>query len=329
MTAPDTPSCWKISIPCSRTEAEALDADNLFVASSDSVPTIVTRRAEETGSNDDDWLIEVFTDAKPDRHELALFAALAPESGGEPALESLADDDWVTLSQAGLPPVRAGRFHIHTSHDDPHPDPAIRSLRIEASRAFGTGHHETTTGCLRTLDSLKASGRRFRNIADVGTGTGLLAFAAQHLWPTARIIASDIDPVSIDVTRDNARINDIALGRAPGRIALTVSNGLDAPALQRRAPYDLIVANILAGPLVALAPQIAAASTPGGKLILAGLMRDQRADVERAYTRAGFALSNALVENEWPCLLFTRRKQRVGARRIGRSHADDTRFGEW
>ncbi len=322
-------SCWKITLPCSQAEAEALNADNLFIASSDSVPTLVTRRSANKKAPNR-WVIEIYAEEKPDAAMLAHYAELAPRTGGKAKVEAVADSDWVTLSQAGLEPVRAGRFYVHTAADDPHPDPAVRSLRIEASRAFGTGHHETTTGCLRTLDGLKNNGRQFRNIADIGTGTGLLAFAAQHLWPTARIVASDIDPVAVEVSHENAAANGIATGPLPGQVRLLVSNGLDHHALRRQAPFDLIIANILAGPLVALAPQIAAACAPGGTLILAGLIRDQQAKVERAYGKAGFVLNAVLLEHEWPSLRFTRRKAHSArSRRIGRSRDDDTRFGEW
>jgi len=224
-------------------------------------------------------------------------------------VERLANEDWVTLSQQGLEPLRAGRFHVHTSGDQPSTDTKLTNICIDAGRAFGTGHHETTMGCLHSLDQLRRSGHRFRNIADIGTGTGLLAFAAHHLWPEAKIIASDIDPVAVAVTEANAEQNAIPLGNGRRHIRLVQSNGLDHPALGQRAPYDLIIANILAGPLVALAPQIAAASSAGTVLLLAGLLSRQQAEVVRAYVRAGFLLKHSRLDNEWPCLTLVKARK--------------------
>ena len=131
----------------------------------------------------------------------------------------------MTLSQAGLEPVRAGRFFVHTAAHAEAVPAGVRAFAIEAGQAFGTGHHETTTGCLMTLDAMKRAGTRVDNLIDLGTGTGLLAFAAMHLWPRAYATATDIDPVSIDVTIENAAANGIALGQRQGRLALAVADG--------------------------------------------------------------------------------------------------------
>ena len=210
----------------------------------------------------------------------------------------------MTLSQQGLEPIRAGRFFVHTpAHRDAVP-PGSVAFEIDAGRAFGTGQHETTTGCLLALDALKREGASFANLADIGTGTGLLAFAAMRLWPAARAIASDIDPVAIEVTAENAAINRIPLGRARGRLELAVAAGLDHRRLQARAPYDLIIANILAGPLIELAPALAAALAPGGRLILAGLLDHQADRVAAAYRRRGLMLRrtrSAATGRPWSC----------------------------
>lgn len=301
---------WKVSIPCTRDEARMLSEDQLFIASSDSIPTIVV--SESDASNPDSWMIDIYCEREPDPTLIGDFLRLSPsarESGYRPVVEPLADEDWVTLSQQGLEPLRAGRFHVHTSRDQPSDDPRLTSICIDAGQAFGTGHHETTMGCLNSLDRLKRTGHRFRNIADLGTGTGLLAFAAHHLWPSARIIASDIDAVAVAVTGDNAGHNRIALGHGRGEIRLAESNGLDHPALERRAPFDLIIANILAGPLVALAPQIAAAAHTGTVLVLAGLLSSQKAEVVRAYVRVGFRLRHTRLDHEWPSLTLVRTRK--------------------
>ncbi len=287
-----------------------LTEDQLFIASSDSTPTIVT---SEIGAADPDvWMIDVYCQAEPDPELIGNLLHLSPSAetaGIPPVVERLMDEDWVTLSQQGLEPLRAGRFHVHTSRDDPSDDPRLTSICIDAGQAFGTGHHETTSGCLHSLDRLKKTGHRFRNIADVGTGTGLLAFAAQHLWPNAKIIASDIDPVAVTVTQENCQRNAIETGHGRGQIRLVESNGLDHPALEKRAPFDLIIANILAGPLVALAPQIAAASGTGTTLLLAGLLTRQKAEVVRAYVREGFRLRHSRLDDEWPCLTLVKAKK--------------------
>ena len=287
-----------------------LGEDQLFIASSDSTPTIVA--SEIDSKNPDQWVIDVYCQTEPDPELIGNLLKLSPsaeKSGSRPIVELLDDEDWVTLSQQGLEPLRAGRFHVHTSSDKPSDNPKLTSICIDAGLAFGTGHHETTMGCLQSLDRLKRTSHRFRNIADVGTGTGLLAFAAHHLWPDARIIASDIDPVAVAVTQENCQLNAIETGRGRGQIRLVKSNGLDHPAFDQRAPYDLIIANILAGPLVALAPQIAAASGAGTVLLLAGLLSRQKAEVIRAYLRQGFRLRHSQMDNEWPSLTLVKSKK--------------------
>src|SRR5439155_4211681 len=183
------------------------------------------------------------------------------------------------------------------------------TLEIDAGRAFGTGHHETTTGCLLAIDSLKRRGARFANILDLGTGTGLLAFAAHRLWPAARVMASDIDPVAIHVAEENARANAVPSGRAPGQIELIVAPGLRHRRLRARAPFDLILANILAGPLIELAPSLAAALATGGTLILAGLLDHQAEGLTAAYRRRGLMLQHSILRGDWPTLLLRKRRR--------------------
>lgn len=317
-------SSWKISLPCTRQEAETLAEDNLFMASSDSVPTIVTR---EDG---DGWAIDLYCEAKPDREMLRGVSQLAPSAKAKPVVEKLGDEDWVTMSQAGLEPLRAGRFYIHTSNAEPNPDKNLSNICIDASQAFGTGHHETTMACLETLDQLKRRGKRFGNIADIGTGTGLLAFAAHRLWPNSRIIGSDIDEIAVAVSIGNARLNDIPLGNTKRSVRLVKSNGLNHPTIQRRAPYDLIIANILAGPLVSLAPQFAAAAATGTRLVLAGLLKEQKTEIVRAYQKTGFRLRSSRLENEWPCLTFVKARNfgRNRSRFRAKSPLADDYFGE-
>ena len=321
---------WLVSLPCTRAEAEALSGEIPALDAMPEAPVVVTREIDEDAGQ---WQMDAYMEGAPDAALLTLLASLVRSAGGAtPTVEQLPDDDWVTLSQQGLEPVRAGRFFVHTSsHADRVPPDSVPFL-IDASQAFGTGGHDTTAGCLTMIDRLARQGVSPRNIADVGTGTGLLAFAAMALWPRARVIASDIDPASIFVTRDNAAINGVPLGRGGGRLALAVAPGTDHPAIRHRAPYDLVIANILAGPLITLAPDIGAATAPGGRAILAGLIARQMAPVLAAYRAQGFRLAARGGSAEWPCLMLVKRR-RYGWRRKERAfhRADpaDASFGSW
>jgi len=172
-------------------------------------------------------------------------------------------------------------------------------IKIEAGLAFGTGHHETTALCLHVLSEISKR-RRFANVLDLGCGTGLLAIGAAKLWRKS-VLASDIDPVAVEVTKENARAN----GEAPLIRALT-ADGLDHPALAGQAPYDLIIANILAGPLTKLAPAIARALAPGGMLVLSGLLQWQENLVLSFYRPHGLQLRNARREGVWSALTLER-----------------------
>ena len=321
---------WIVSLPCTRAEAEALSGEIPALDAAPEAPVVVTREIDEDAGT---WQLDAYMDDAPGDDLLRLIQSLAPSAKGiAPTVAELPEEDWVTLSQQGLEPVRAGRFFVHTSSYADRVPPGTTSFLIDASQAFGTGGHDTTAGCLAMLDRLARAGAAPRNIADIGTGTGLLAFAAMALWPCARVIASDIDPASIFVTRDNAAINNVPLGRGGGRLALAVAPGTDHPAIRHRAPYDLVIANILAGPLITLAPDIAAATAPGGRAILAGLIARQMDPVIAAYRAHGFRLTARGGSAEWPCLLLTKRR-RYGYRRkeraLHRASPSDASFGSW
>jgi ribosomal protein L11 methyltransferase len=207
------------------------------------------------------------------------------------------------MSQAGLQPIRAGRFTVHTPTYPP--EPGRINFEIDASLAFGTGQHATTSGCLAALDKLERDGARFANVADIGTGTGLLAFAALKLWPDAKCIATDIDPVAMDVARDNAAINGMRTGHGAGELLLAVADGMDSAMLAARTPFDLIIANILAGPLIELAPDFVKALSAGGTVVLAGLLDTQAGGVAAAYEKLGLKLAER-GSGEWPVLVCKR-----------------------
>lgn len=298
-------SSWKLTLPCTRKEAVALAVADDPLPGLDPPPVLMT--SEPDPDRPDAWRLDAYFEGEPDAEALAAVRALV--AAADPGtLEKLDDEDWVTASQRDMAPVRAGRFFVHTSahlgaYRDDVPQGAV-AFEIDAGRAFGTGHHETTTGCLEALDRLAPEA--FLNIADVGTGTGLLAFAALALWPHACVVASDIDPVAIEVGAINARINGVPVGEAPGEVALVVAEGLEAPSLQARAPYDLLIANILAGPLIELARSFAAALSPGATLILAGLLDRQADAVAAAYRAHGLTESFRITRGDWPTLVLTK-----------------------
>ncbi|HEX9953776.1 MAG TPA: 50S ribosomal protein L11 methyltransferase [Allosphingosinicella sp.] len=298
---------WKVTLPCSKAEAEALTEDVPQLAVLDSPPVLMT--SEPDPARPDEWRMDAYFGEEPSAEIVALLRDLVPSAAGtEPVVERVEERDWVTLSQAGLEPIRAGRFYVHTpAHRDSIPADAI-ALEIDAGRAFGTGQHETTSGCLVALSRLKDQGVNFADILDLGTGTGLLAFAAMRLWPNARAAASDIDPVSIEVTEENAAINSVKLGKMRGQLELAVAEGMDHSRLKARGPYDLIIANILAPPLIEMAPSVSKALASGGRLILAGLLDHQAESVAAAYRRHGLMLAGRVEHGEWPTLIMRKRR---------------------
>ena len=171
---------------------------------------------------------------------------------------SVPDTNWVALSQAALPPVKAGRFIVHGAHDRPRFAMRRSGIEIEAGEAFGTGHNATTVLCLEALDRLIRR-RRFARVLDLGCGTGVLAIAAARAVPRARVLASDNDPVALAIARENARLN-----RVSARLETVLAAGFDHRKLRRARPYDLVLANLLPGPLIALAPAMRRAIRPGG-----------------------------------------------------------------
>lgn len=279
---------WKTTLPCTRAEAEAIDAATIEMDA-------VLMTTETVEDDREHWRLEAYSEREPDAAMLAALKALVPSAGdADPVVEPLTAQDWVTMSQAGLEPIREGRFVVHTSAHEVDVPPGGRAFLIDAGRAFGTGHHATTSGCLAMLDGL--ADRRFSNIIDIGTGTGLLAFAARHLWPAATIVATDIDPAAIDVTRENAASNDIS------PLELIVADGALSDAITARAPYDLLIANILAGPLQSMAPEIAAIADENTTIILAGLLETQRDAVVDAFTACGCTLEDVDRRQDWTIL---------------------------
>jgi ribosomal protein L11 methyltransferase len=276
-------------------------------------PDIVISGSEIAEDRPDDWRLEAWLPRKPSKADKAAILSLFLDARPELAIEQLPEVDWLTASQTGLEPIRAGAFHVHTSEHAPLGQQGVRDFCIPASQAFGTGQHATTAGCLSMLTHMKCQGVVVRNLADIGTGTGLLAFAALHLWPRALATASDIDAVCLGVVEDNAATNAVPLGAGQGALTMLVADGMAHPLLTARGPYDLIIANILAGPLIGLAPDFARHLVPGGHLVLAGLLETQEAQVRRAARAAGLRLAARLVNGDWS-ILWLRKRGGAGAR---------------
>lgn len=276
-------------------------------------PEVVLSGSEVAEDKPEEWRLEAWLPRKPTKADSAAIRRLFADV--QPLLfpEQLPEVDWLTQSQQGLEPIRAGRFHVHTPQYPPLRQPGVRNFAIPASQAFGTGQHATTAGCLEMMCEMKRRGLIVRNCADIGTGTGLLAFAALHLWPRALATASDIDAVCLNVVEDNARSNGIPMGARPGTLTMLVADGMDHPLLEARGPYDLILANILAGPLIGMAPQFAKALVPGGSLLLAGLLETQEAQVRRACRAAGLRIAARKVIGDWSILWLRKRASYAGA----------------
>ncbi len=245
------------------------------------------------------WEIGGYFTEAPDETALAVLAAAFE---AKPFVVSeLPETDWVAHVRRELAPVEAGRFFVYGSHDaDKLPDGRI-PLLIEAAMAFGTGHHGTTLGCLKALDFLLDEGFAATKVADIGCGTAVLAMAAARVWD-GDIIASDIDEVAVDVAEANLRANGMA-----GAVKCVEAAGFDHPDLNEHAPYDLIFANILKGPLVTLSPEISANLRVGGHAILSGILNEQADDVLTVYIQNGFNQVRRSEIGEWTTLILSKR----------------------
>ncbi|WP_227751699.1 50S ribosomal protein L11 methyltransferase [Tabrizicola oligotrophica] len=247
------------------------------------------------------WEVGAYFSEAPDT---ATINALAAKAGARPfVISEVPDVDWVAHVRRELAPVEAGRFFVYGSHDaDKVPaDPGRVALQIEATVAFGTGHHGTTLGCLRAFDRLFAEGLRPAKVADIGAGTAVLAIAAAAVLPDALVIASDIDEVAVDVSEANVSINGLE-----GRIECLEAAGFAHPRLHEAGPFDLIFANILKGPLIELAPDMAQHCAAGGLVILSGLLAVQAEAVTAAYVAAGFTPVSREDLGEWSALVLKR-----------------------
>ena len=285
----------QLTAPLSKEQAYALvDA---VMERDDLALTASAHENEDTG----EWFFEATCDSPPD---VAAFETLAREILGGDVSFSVAPIDpeinWVARSLEGLAPVIAGGFYVYGSHETGPIPGGLTPMKIDAAQAFGTGHHQTTTGCLEAIDRVLKR-RKPRNMLDVGTGTGVLAIAlAKRTRRT--VLASDIDPISVTTTIDNAAQNGVGQ-----QIIAFQATGLNHAIIAQNAPYDLIVANILAGPLMALAPAMGRAAAPGATVILSGILEHQARGVINAYGRQGMVLTQKLQRKDWTTLMLEKR----------------------
>jgi ribosomal protein L11 methyltransferase len=265
--------------------AEAIDADALLEGATYSIL--------EEDEDHDVWRIDAFPTTEEEDQQL--LDVLTEFEGLNVVREQLADADWLAMALSGLPPVRAGRFFVYGIHDRGRVPAGTVNLRIEAGAAFGTGHHGTTVGCLLTYSDLLKK-RGFNRVLDVGAGTGVLAIAAARTG-TKVAVGTDIDPVSVRISNENARLNQ-------SNARFVHANGLNHRLVRKDGPYDLVFANILARPLVALSHPIRGALKPKGLVILSGLLRTQERMVKAAYLSHGFRLIRRLHRDAWCTLVL-------------------------
>lgn len=257
----------------------------------------------EIDEKNDIWEASVYVFRPDEAQVYERFAALlaADFPGVQIQREELPDIDWIAKSLEGLKPVRAGRFVVHGSHDRGTARIGEIAIEIDAGQAFGTGHHGTTTGCLEVIHKVMRA-RTVRRVLDLGTGSGVLAIAARKLAPVT-VLATDIDPIATRVARENVRLNGIASG-----IALETAPGFHSTAFGRHGPFDLIIANILARPLMRMAPQLAAQLAPGGDVILSGILASQRWKVLAAYNSLGLRHVRTIWREGWVTIHLDNRR---------------------
>jgi ribosomal protein L11 methyltransferase len=246
------------------------------------------------------WAIALIHRGEPDH--AALLARLAPVAAPwrialDLEIGPIPSTDWLYRTAQSFPPQRIGRFWIHGSHIRQEPPADTVPIRLDAGQAFGSGEHESTRGCLLALDQL-AGRRRLKRVLDLGCGAGILAIAAAKCWP-ARVLAADNDPIAVAVAQDNAANNGVA-----SRVRCLVSEGYGSAVLRRSGPFDLILANILADPLCAMARTTARNLAPGGVAVLSGILDRQADRVVSAHRPWGLRLREQIDQGPWATLVL-------------------------
>ena len=247
------------------------------------------------------FIVEAYYEHEPSASDIdGALISLAPRIGSA-TVETVPDANWVAISQAALPPILAGRFIVHGSHDRDCVGLRPSAIEIEAGEAFGTGHNATTSGCLEMIDALTRR-YHFARVLDLGCGTGILAIAAARALPRARVIAGDNDPIATGIATANMRLNRVA-----ARVRVVTAAGFAHPLLRGQQSFDLVMANILPRPLIALAPAMRRALRPGGIAVLSGLLNHQAHQVRARYHAAGFRLLSGRRHAGWTVLSLQRR----------------------
>ena len=248
------------------------------------------------------WVVEGFFDEAPDEALTKQALGAASENGIAPSFEIIdhGNRDWLAENRASFPALHIGRFWVHGAHIKETPPLGAKKLHVEAAEAFGSGTHPTTEGCLRALDNLLAK-KSVRSVLDLGAGSAILAMAVAKLQPHVKIIAADIDPIATRTASDNRRLNHIA----PRMMSCVTSKGFAHRKLHQAAPYDLLIANILAGPLKALSGDIRRHLSSDGCLILSGLLIDQEPQIISSYRARGLVVRKKIHIDEWSCLVLT------------------------
>ncbi len=284
----DLPACLdgQLIVRCEAVFSELLDA----LATS-------YQRIDET-----EWEIEALFDFEPDAAMIdKMLASVFEDAAMAPVpviVSCLENRDWLAENRAAFPPLRIGRFWVHGSHVGTPPPPASLPLQIDAAMAFGSGTHPTTRGCMRALQMIRRTAPK--RILDMGCGSAILVMAAARLWPSARLVAADNDPTAIRVAATNRALNHIA----PKNMRLAVSRGLGNRMVRQQAPYDLILANILAGPLMRMAPELVSHLHRKGWLVLSGILNRQAVAVELSYAAQGLRTSSRLKIGDWTTLIM-------------------------
>jgi len=284
------PTYTALTTVTNKTDAEALGA---ALEALDLAPTGVGVFEMEDGSGL--WEVGGYFTEQPDEVALDLLAAV--HSAKPFVVSEVPDIDWVAHVRRELAPVEAGRFVVYGSHDADRIAPEAIGLLIEAAMAFGTGHHGTTKGCLIAFDELVKNGTDFHNVADIGCGTAVLAMGAAKLLPKASVVAGDIDEVAVDVANANIVANGLS-----GRVNTFVAPGFEHPVAEANAPFDLVFANILKAPLIALAPAMSERIVSGGHAILSGILHEQAEAVIHEYAQNGLVLKDRFEFDEWTTL---------------------------
>jgi len=279
-------------------------AEKLSGALEDAAAAVLLHNLESTDG--DNWRITLTTVGKPDINDIFRRISRAAAEENIPALlnkediiaEIIPEKDWLKHVHDNFPPVKIGKFFVYGSHYEGALPKGFTALQIDAATAFGSGEHETTQGCIQALERLKKE-HQFKNGLDMGCGSGILAIALAKLWPSIKVTAIDIEPESIIVTKRHAKMNGVS-----GKIRSEAGDGYRVPLVAENAPYDIIAANILANPLIDMAPDLASVLKPGGYAVLSGLLKRQKTEVAAAHEKQGLRLVHAEEIGDWQALVL-------------------------